>query len=205
MELSIRCHCGALGGVIRDVTPHTSHRGVCYCDDCQTAAQFFSKRAVLDERGGTDVLQISQSQVKITRGAESLRCLRLSPKGLMRWHAACCDTPIANTMPNAKMPFVGILSVATDHAATGVSRDEALGRPHLYVHGRFARGGCPPYAAPRIPLLGTGRFMSLMFRWWLRGMHRPSPFFDDNGQPRGEVKVLTIDERRALRDKALAL
>jgi hypothetical protein len=39
-----------------------------------------------------------------------------------------------------------------------------------------------------------------MFRWWRRGLHRTTPFFDDRTKaPRAEPRVLTTSERGALR------
>lgn len=205
MNIPLKCRCGKLTGAVVDATPSSGHRAVCYCDDCQCAAEFFGEALGLDARGGTDVFQVSHSQVKITGGIENLSCLRLSPKGLMRWYAGCCDTPLGNSLPNPRSPFVGLHHLAMDHGATGKSRDEALGAPRMFVQGRFARGGCPPHVAPKMKLSAAGPITWLLLKWTALGMHRPSPFFDPaTGAPVVEPKVLTRDERRALRDKVTA-
>ena len=38
MDLPLRCSCGAWRGVLREVTPGSDNRVVCYCDDCQSIA-----------------------------------------------------------------------------------------------------------------------------------------------------------------------
>lgn len=201
MDIPLKCRCGALTGVVTDVSRDTAHRAVCYCDDCQCAAEFFGEGSGVDAQGGSDVLQVSQAQVKITGGAEHLRCMRLSPKGLMRWYAGCCDTPLANVLARRRVPFVGVHLVAMDLAATGRSADHAMGRPRIFVQGRYARGGCPPHAEPKVKLTTLGPITGLMLRWAIRGMHSPSPFFTDAGAPVTTPKVLSRDERNALRDK----
>jgi Family of unknown function (DUF6151) len=62
---------------------------------------------ILDVHGATDVIQTSPAQLTLTQGQEFLACMRLTEKGLLRWYAACCSTPIGNTLPNYRMSFVG--------------------------------------------------------------------------------------------------
>jgi hypothetical protein len=203
MDIPFRCRCGALRGLVTDASAQTGHRAVCYCDDCQTAAHALGAAAMLDARGGTEVFQVSQSQVRITEGAAQLRCMRLGPKGLMRWYAGCCDTPIANTVAAPRSPFVGVCSAALDTDALKTTRDAALGPVRMRVMGAFAVGGCPPDASPKIPLLQSGHLARLMLGWALRGRHRPSPFFDaQTNAPVVEPRVLSRDERDAARAKA---
>jgi hypothetical protein len=38
----------------------------------------------------------------------------------------------------------------------------------------------------------------MMIAWWVRGLARPSPFFDDAGSPHAEPRVLTKSERADL-------
>ena len=35
-DVPIRCACGSLRGVVKDVTPGDGNRCICYCDDCQS-------------------------------------------------------------------------------------------------------------------------------------------------------------------------
>lgn len=201
MDIPLRCRCGKLRGAVLDATPATGHRAVCYCDDCQTAAHALGAAESLDARGGTEVFQVTPSQVRLTDGAEHLRCLRLGPKGLMRWYAGCCDTPLANTLATPRSPFAGINALAMD--LPGGARDEALGPVRMRVMGAFAVGGPPPGVPGKIRFTEAGPVTGLILRSVLRGMHRPSPFFDARtGAPVVTPRVLTRDERNAARAKA---
>jgi len=64
---------------------------------------------ILDAQGGTDVVQTRPANLTFTHGQDTLACMRLTPKGLLRWYAACCNTPIGNTVANYRMPFVGLV------------------------------------------------------------------------------------------------
>ena len=98
MSHPLQCRCGTLKGVIAN--PRSGNRVVCYCRDCQAFAYFLGREAdVLDELGGSEVVQILPRNLTFTQGVETLACLRLTENGLLRWYAACCSTPIGNT-PN---------------------------------------------------------------------------------------------------------
>ncbi len=200
-----RCRCGAVRGVALRASRNGGRRLVCYCDDCQAFAHFLEQADVLDARGGTDIFQTTPAQIRIESGAEQLRCVRLSEKGLLRWYTACCRTPVGNTLASARAPFVGVVHRFMDHAAEGRSRDEALGPPRERVHGRFALGGLPEGAhrtAPPGLLAGTLVFLC---RAWLAGGHSPSLFFDARTRtPAVTPTVLSADEREQLRKRVLA-
>ncbi|MFO0627916.1 MAG: DUF6151 family protein [Polyangiales bacterium] len=202
MDLTFRCRCGALQGVVRDASPTGGHRAICYCDDCQTAAHALDGGASLDEHGGSDIFQVPPRSVSLTQGVEHLRCLRLGPKGLLRWYAGCCDTPLANCLPTPRSPFVGVQAGAFV-LPEGASRDDALGPVRLRVMGAYAKGGCPPGAAPRFRITEGGPVARLLLRSVLRGLHRPSPFFDPStGAMRATPRVLTREARNEARAKA---
>jgi hypothetical protein len=86
-----------------------------------------------------------------------------------------------------------------DHAADGCSRDEVLGPPLCRIYERSAVGPLPP-DAPGPPSLGVfARRASKMLGWWVRGLGRPTPFFDDRTKaPRAVPRVLTQSDRTAL-------
>jgi hypothetical protein len=83
-----------------------------------------------------------------------------------------------------------------DHEAHDRSRDAVLGPPRCRIYERSAVGPLPPTAPPP-PSLGIfGRRASMMLGWWMRGLVRPSPFFDERtGAPRAEPRVLRRGER----------
>jgi len=190
-------------GVARNASPSSGFRFVCYCTDCQAFARFLDRADVLDAAGGTDIFHMPPARVTLTAGTDALRCLRLSNK-VLRWYTACCRTPIANTPARPGFPVIGMIHSFMDHAfidhgADGRSRDEALGPPLCRIYERSAVGPLPPNA-PGPPSLGVfARRASRMLGWWLRGLGRPSPFFDHRTKaPRAVPRMLTRSERAAL-------
>ena len=185
-------------GVASDVSPSTGFRVVCYCMDCQAFARFLERADVLDPAGGTDIFQMPPGRVKLTAGTDAMRCLRLSNK-VLRWYSDCCRTPIANTAARPHFPVIGVVHSFMDHEAHGRSRDEVLGPPLCRIYERSAVGPLPPNA-PDPPSLGVfTRRASRMLGWRVRGLGRPTPFFDDRTKaPRAVPRVLTRSERAAL-------
>lgn len=198
-SVSLRCRCGQLRGTAQGVSADTGNRLVCYCDDCQAYARYLGSEGIVDRHGGTDVFQMTPSQMRLGAGAEHLCCVCLSQKGLMRWYAGCCRTPVANTLASPRVPFVGVVHTFMDHAADGRSRDEVLGTPIAFIHGRFAVGGAPPHVHASAPPSLLVRSARLLLAAWVRGKARPSPFFDPrSGAPVVPPRVLTAAEREAL-------
>lgn len=177
--VTLECQCGTVKGIATDIMPASGNRVVCCCSDCQAFANQLDRGDVLDQFGGTDIYQTSQSQVRITEGSDQIRSLRLSSKGLLRWYTGCCNTPVANTM-NASMPFVGVLAVFMKD----INRNEVLGPVRAYVQTQYAIGKPDyPHSAKKFPVGITLRIMRKMLGWKMRGMHKPSAFFHDDGTP----------------------
>jgi Family of unknown function (DUF6151) len=201
LELPLRCRCGHVRGVASKVSPYTGFRFVCYCKDCQSFARFLHRSDVLDAAGGTDIFQMPPGRVKFTGGSDALRCLCLGNRGVFRWYADCCRTPIANTA-GPRFPVIGVIHPFIDQAfmeADGRSRDAVLGPPLCRIYERSAVGPLPPMAQPPPGFGVFARRVSKMLGWWVRGLHRPSPFFDDRtNAPRSVPRVLTPNERAAL-------
>src|SRR5690606_40539770 len=95
-DIPVSCRCGNVRGKIREVSGRTSAHVICLCDDCQAYVKFLGVTDVLDDNGGTELTQVGHNQVVIETGREHLGCVRLSAKGMFRWYAQCCNTPIAN-------------------------------------------------------------------------------------------------------------
>jgi hypothetical protein len=153
---------------------------------------------VLDPAGGTDIFHMASRRVKLTAGAEAMRCVSFS-KNVLRWYADCCRTPLANTAVGPRFPVVALIHSIMDHQTDRRSRDEALGRPLCRIHDRSATGPLPP-DAPGPPSLGLfARRGSKVLGWWMRGLGRDSPFFDERTRaPRAAPRRLTPSERHAL-------
>ncbi|MGB6395741.1 MAG: DUF6151 family protein [Bradyrhizobium sp.] len=198
VSLPLRCRCGRVRGIASDVSPSSGFRFVCYCKDCQAFARFLDRTDVLDPAGGTDIFHMPPARVKLTAGTDALRCLRLSDK-VLRWYSECCRTPIANTPAAPDFPVIGMVHCFMDHEACGLSRDEVLGPPLCRIFERSAIGPLPPNT-PGPPSVGMfARRASKLLGWWMRGLNRPTPFFDDRTKaPRAVPRKLTASERAAL-------
>ena len=174
--------------MLHDVSTKTGSRVVCYCKDCQAAAHALGAEFVLNDRGGSDIFQTIPSLIDIQKGQEHLACMRLSPKGLMRWYADCCDTPMFNCLSSTKLVFAGVptASLSGDTSALG---------PIVAVN----KGECAA-PGPEIKSYGFLRaawhIMKRNLVAKLRG-DRKTPFFDDAGNPVVTPRVLSLEERKA--------
>jgi hypothetical protein len=186
-------------GVASDVSPSGGFRFICYCKDCQAFARFLERPDVLDPAGGTDIFQMPPARVTLTTDTDAVRCVRLSDKGVLRWYTDCCGSPIGNTAAGPRFPVLAVVHSFMLHGADGRSRDEVLGPPLCGVYERSAVGPLPP-DAPAPPSLGVfTRRASKIFGWWVLGLGRPSPLFDNRtNAPRAVPRVLSPSERAAL-------
>jgi hypothetical protein len=187
MSHAFQCRCGTLRGEI--VETRRGLRATCYCGDCQAYAHLLGNPAtVLDPLGGTDVVATPASNVRLTAGAEALACVSLSPRGLLRWYARCCNTPVANTPRDWKLPYTGMVHSCLRQP---VPLEQSYPEVQLRVntHGAVSK---PPAARG---LAGMARFAGMMLRlaaMRLSGRYRKTPFFDGEGRP---VVVPTVASR----------
>lgn len=95
----------------------------------------------------------------------------------------------------AVSPTTGLLrrAIAVDDATL-----DTLYGPAHGVQGRFAPGGCPPGVHPSAGVGVIVGAVSILGRGWWRGAHRPTPWFDAEGRPVREARVLSAEERAAL-------
>ena len=111
---------------------------------------------------------------------------------VLRWYSDCCRTPIANTAAGPRFPVLGVIHSFMDHEAGGRTRDEALGPPLCRLYEGSATGPLPPNAPPPPTLRMYARHASKLLGWWLRGLARPTPFFDERTKaPRAVPELLT--------------
>lgn len=192
MTIPFRCQCGTLQG---DIEPTAAYaRAVCYCRDCQTYARALEREDVLNPAGGSDIVAMWPAGWRFSAGREQVACLSLSPKGLLRWHSACCNTPIANTPRNPKLPYAGVLAGCIAEAPGAL--DATVGPARIALNTGSARGEVA--ATPMRAALGLVRILWGMLRARLSGRHRTNPFFDvASGRPVAEPRVLTREERTA--------
>lgn len=195
-EAKLSCRCGEVQGVVTNASPQEVNRVVCYCDDCQAFLHQLGRADLLNARGGSDIVQLAPASLSFTRGQDRIAGLRLTPKGLLRWHTTCCNTPVGNTLGPA-LPFVGIVAQAFDADAQGA--DGAFGAPVGAILGKFAIG--------KAPAGSTGINLGLLFRaiakvlgWRLGGRTWPHPFFDrQTREPIYPLTVLSKEQRDRLR------
>ena len=191
----LRCRCGEVRGFVADAAPHTVNRVVCYCDDCQAFAHRIGRADLLDAHGGSDIVQLAPASLTFVQGQDRIVGLRLTPKGLFRWYATCCHTPVGNTLSPA-IPFVGIIV----EALAGAQRpDDVFGRPVGAIMGKFAIGD-PPAESKRMNFGLLLRAIRMVLGWRLRGRAWPHPFFArETRAPVHPLTVLSQSEREALR------
>ena len=188
----IQCKCGAVRGQLEGAGIHNRLR--CYCTDCRAFAHCLGKAPdVLDNQGGTEIVQVEQSRLHFLQGEDCLAAVRLSDKGMVRWYASCCGTPIGNTMDNPKIPFIGLVHTCLDrtrmnedfgsHVAV-LNTDTALGEPKPKQRG----------------LLGVGaRFMWMIATSLITGKYKKTPLFNASGLPRVVPKTLSAEELASLK------
>ncbi len=189
MDHPLQCDCGTLRGHVAET--HKATRALCYCKDCQAYANALGKAGVLDTYGGTSIVATPPRYVRLTQGLDRLACLSLSPKGLLRWYARCCDTPIANTPRNPKVPYVGLVDRCLVHGAP--SLEASFGPVRAVLETASARG----YVAGTPLRNGVAilRLVRTMIAAKLTGAHRPTPFFEEAGEPVVAPAVLSREER----------
>jgi hypothetical protein len=182
----LRCSCGKLKGTLQRT--REINRCICYCADCQAFAHFLKREHdILDEFGGTSIIQTIPKHVKFLEGTENLACIRLTENGLLRWYAACCNTPIGNTSPNFKLPFIGLIHNCL--SVEPASLDETFGSIRMHVSTQDAIGEHKPKSMGF--LAGTLRVMSIVVRSRLDGSYRQTPFFvPETGLPIVPPQVL---------------
>jgi hypothetical protein len=167
-------------GAARDTSPSSVNHVVCHCDGCHTYAHVLGRAtAVLDQRGGTELFQMSPRQLVIETGREQLACMRLTEKGALRWYTKCCRTPIAHTLDSKRNPFMAVNHACVDWETAWHPRDRVLGPIRARVNGRFGRGQASALRAGPMALASMLLHYVPMYTWWfLRGDAKHSPFVD---------------------------
>lgn len=154
---------------------------------------------MLDDYGGTLLIQVSPSRLAITQGTQHLSCVRLTDRNLLRWYASCCGTAIGNTPGSYKMHFLGLVHVCVDLSALDVPVNKALGQVRARAFKQFTTGdrsviSAMPGSFWPFLLGGIRRILGAL----LTGTYKATPFFDSSGRPIAEPYRLTQEERSRL-------
>lgn len=190
MKHRFQCVCGQVAGEME--APQRAMRAVCYCRDCQAYAHLLGHpERVLDALGGTDIVATHAKHVQITRGMESLACLSLSPNGLLRWYSRCCNTPIANTPRDWKLPYIGFVHTCLRQPDP---LERSFPKVEMRINTKSAHGTPPKDNSPA----GFARFFGLVLRLAasrMAGGARSHPFFGAQGSP---VVAIQVAQRGAV-------
>lgn len=186
----IRCRCGQLQG---ELASANTMRFVCYCRSCQAYAHALGNPTqVLDARGGTDVVATVQQDVQFTKGAQALACMSLSGRGIYRWYASCCNTPIGNTARDPRLSYIALVHSCLGDSASAL--DAGLGTQRIAVH-----AGQPKprreYSTGRA-MWSVARLIGAVVRARLTGRWKNTPLFAPNAAPLVAPRVLDAEQRR---------
>ena len=190
MNHPLQCRCGTLKGFVAH--PRRTNRVICYCKDCQAFAYFLGRESeMLDERGGSEVIQTVPKNVRFAQGVETLACMRLTKIGLLRWYTTCCRTPIGATLATRQLSFIGISRACLEPTF------DSFGPPDAVVHTKSARGEPKPRES------GIGAtivwFIGKTLKARLNGDYKRSPLFNPaTGAPIVQPRVLDSTERARL-------
>ncbi len=197
MSHPLQCQCGKIRGYVE--TPAMTHPAICYCKDCQAYAHFLGHpESVLDEHGGTKIVPVMSKRFHLERGMESLACMSLTEKGLLRWYAQCCATPIANTPRDMKVAYVGIVHTAL--ARSPQSMEQTFGPVQAHVNTDAAIGSVKP--TPLAMFKGMFGIVLSILQGRLGGSYRQNPFFDAaRNAPVKPPRVLGKEELAELRKR----
>lgn len=192
MTLPLKCRCGAIRGEMQPARAYG--RATCYCKDCRAYARFLGQPEVLDDAGGTDVVPTAPATVRLTSGVEHVACMSLSPKGALRWYAACCRTPLGNTSRNTRLPYLGLVTACIDTAPQQLNATFGpAGRCVLNTGSATSQVRATPLAFAR----GGVGILAGMMSSRVRG-ERASPFWDAEGRLLREPEVISREQRAAL-------
>jgi hypothetical protein len=148
-------------------------------------------KQTLDSQGGSDIIQILPKDLVFMQGAEALACLRLTPKGILRWYAGCCRTPLGVTLPTGKWSFIGLLHDCLE--TDGISLEEAFGSIAARVNTKSAWGTPQPKEGGRGTVVAW--FLSTTLRARFNGDYQRSHFFEPaTGLPVVTPRVLSATE-----------
>ncbi len=185
-DLAFSCACGTLTGRITSDGARLGTHAECFCHDCRAAQLYFGQPDPAP--GPVEVFQIAPDEVTIDSGADHLAAMSLSPKGMLRWYAKCCNAPLATTPRTARFPFAGFIALRiADRARLGpISTRGFVPRPN----GEQKHENLAPAAIGLLRRVIKSR---------LSGGWKNTPFFDpESFEPVVTPAVISKEERAAL-------
>ncbi len=194
MAHPIKCQCGYIQGTVAALEQATRIR--CYCKDCQAFAYFLGDAGtILDSNGGTDIVQTSPSNITFFQGTDRLACVRLTEKGMVRWYANCCRTPIGNTLPSQNFSFVGIVHNCLESSERQLN--DFVGATGAQINTESAEGDPKPKSFGILPIIG--RNILRMIKDRVNGNYKKNPFFvSETDEPISKPQILEEENYNAL-------
>jgi hypothetical protein len=198
MNHPLQCRCGTIKGYVAN--PGAGRRAICYCKDCQAFARFLRQaQTILDVAGGTRIVATSPDNVHFSQGLDALACVSLSNRGLLRWYAACCNTPIGNTPRDFKVPYIGLIENCLQSVTPPV--EESFGPTRIVLNVQSAT--IPVKSSSLRTTLAMVRLMAAVIGARLRGAYKRNPLFQQStGAPVVSPRILSKAEREAVTNTA---
>jgi len=200
-DVSVSCTCGKVKGVIHGLSAASSNHVQCPCKGCQSYAHYLGRATdMMDEAGYSNIFQIDPATFEITEGLEHLACVRMTPKGPLRWYTDCCKTPLGNTLPKGGVPFLGVLPICTGHKGTDPAVVEMVGPVRAVANEKR-----PQTFAEKLKAWGMLAHLMRLLLWWrIRGGKSWKPFFDkDTLRPIRKPITISKAESKALAEKVI--
>jgi hypothetical protein len=190
--VKLQCDCGTVKGSLKLVPSQFFHIE-CMCCDCQAYARTLKvEHSLLTDYGATELLQTYPDYLKLSQGIDQVACVRLTDKGLYRWYARCCHSPLANTLGSPNVPFVGLI---VDRLKLSDSEKRSmLGPVVLKAYAKDAITEKPEGAHDSFPPSAMFKTLLFMLKGVIKRRHKPSPFFQQ-GEPICAPQVLTRKAR----------
>jgi len=200
VDVPVKCSCGAVSGVARNLSAGSTNHVICSCKGCQSYAHFLGRTDdMLDAEGGSNIFQLDPKNLEITEGMDHVACMRVTPKGPLRWYAGCCKTPLGNTFPKGGVPFLGMLPICTGHKGNSEEIVNIVGS----VRGHVNPPAPLPFGGRLKNFLMLVRFAGKLAWWRLTGGRSYKPFFDaDTMKPIRKPFTISDEERATLEAKA---
>ena len=192
MTMRLRCRCGQVQGELaeREVAAHM----ICYCKDCRAYARYLGMDAMLDAAGGTELCATLPASVRFTQGQEHIACMSLSPKGLLRWYAACCRTPLGNTPRERKQSYLGVARMCIDVDDAALA--SAVGQP-VPIQTKSAL--LPVASSALRGIGGIVGIVAMLVKAQVTGRWKVNPLFDAaSGEPIRQPEVVPLEQKAAL-------
>ena len=200
VDVPVKCSCGAVSGVARNLSAGSTNHVICSCKGCQSYAHFLGRTDdMLDAEGGSNIFQLDPKNLEITEGMDHVACMRVTPDGPLRWYTDCCKTPLGNTFPKGGVPFLGMLPICTGHKGNSEEIVNIVGS----VRGHVNPPAPLPFGGRLKNFLMLVRFAGKLAWWRLTGGRSYKPFFDaDTMKPIRKPFTISDEERATLEAKA---